>query len=989
MPPSGKSAAWRRIRRYPLHVHIGILFSALIVFSGALLGWYNHTQNTRMLMLSSAHLFERIGAELEDGVEHVYTPLRTFIGLFAYQRVNDATTLDARLESLPYIREALDGNEQMAAVYAGYENGDFFLARTLRTPEDRALFKAPENAAYLVQSMERAAGSAPLGQFIYFDAGLSEIRRDIRADYVFDPRERPWYKSAAAAAGKLIRTDPYVFFTSRKPGVTLARRSANGRAVVGVDTSLEQLSRVLSREEITPSAQLAWFAGNGEVLAYNRSLTAHVDAQGTLRLRKMDQLGEPILDTVYEAYRAGLTGRGLNLNDGKREWKVDIHVFARGEGARRVLAVAVPMDELLADAERIRIHAIIITTLIILFSVPMVWGVSHLISRQLRRLATEAQRIQEFRFDDGEDIRSMIVEIDRLAQTMKQMKSTIRKFLEISAALAAEHRFERLLERVLDETIAVATAAGGMVYLLEDDEATLSPAACRWPGDNAACATLPALRLDGDALNPLVACARSGTTQTRDLTRNALPDGLGCLEGFFDAMECDCATLATVPLHNRQDQIVGALCLIKAHAPGEKTGIGRELLALIEALSGTSAISIDNQRLLKAQRDLLESFIKLIAGAIDAKSPYTGGHCQRVPVLTKMLAQAACEAKSGVMRDFTLSEDEWEELHIAAWLHDCGKVTTPEYVVDKATKLETIYDRIHEIRMRFEVLKRDAEIACWQNIAGGAEAGSALAALEAAWRELDEEFTFVATSNEGGESMDPAALERLKRIAQRTWQRTLDDRIGISGEEKLRKQREPKRPLPATEFLIADREDHITPRPPGEQTAADNPWGFRLDVPRHLYNQGELYNLSIGRGTLSDEDRFKINDHIVQTIIMLSKLPFPKHLKRVPEIAGGHHEKMDGTGYPRRLKREEMSWTARMMAIADIFEALTAADRPYKKGKTLSEAIRIMGFMKRDQHIDPDLFELFLSAGIYRQYAEKYLQPDQIDEVDITPYLKS
>ena len=150
---------------------------------------------------------------------------------------------------------------------------------------------------------------------------------------------------------------------------------------------------------------------------------------------------------------------------------------------------------------------------------------------------------------------------------------------------------------------------------------------------------------------------------------------------------------------------------------------------------------------------------------------------------------------------------------------------------------------------------------------------------------------------------------------------------------------------------------------------------------------GEVYNLCIGRGTLTAEERFKINDHMVQTIIMLEQLPFPKHLKRVPEYAGGHHETMIGTGYPRRLTKADMSIPARAMAIADIFEALTAADRPYKKAKTLSESLRIMSFMKKDEHIDPDLFALFLETGVFSEYAEQYLLPEQIDEVDIDQYL--
>jgi hypothetical protein len=377
-----------------------------------------------------------------------------------------------------------------------------------------------------------------------------------------------------------------------------------------------------------------------------------------------------------------------------------------------------------------------------------------------------------------------------------------------------------------------------------------------------------------------------------------------------------------------------------------------------------------------------------VAGAIDAKSPYTGGHCQRVPELTKMLAEAACEAKQGPFREFSMNDDEWEALRIAAWLHDCGKVTTPEYVVDKATKLETIGDRLHEIRMRFEVLKRDAEIDCWRQVAAGGDRASLHAALEAQWKTLDAEFAFIAACNEGGEFMAPQAIERIRQIGARTWMRTLDDRIGLSHEEQTRKARTPAPPLPAVEHLLADKPEHLVDWEAADVVSDENPWGLRRVAPAHRDNKGEIYNLCIGRGTLTAEERFKIGEHVVQTIIMLSRLPFPRHLRKVPEIAGGHHEKLDGTGYPRQLTHADLSVPARMVAIADIFEALTAADRPYKKGKTLAEAIRIMDAMRRDRHIDPDLFELFLTSGVYRRYAERYVRPSQIDDVDIAAYIE-
>ena len=304
-----------------------------------------------------------------------------------------------------------------------------------------------------------------------------------------------------------------------------------------------------------------------------------------------------------------------------------------------------------------------------------------------------------------------------------------------------------------------------------------------------------------------------------------------------------------------------------------------------------------------------------------------------------------------------------------------------------AERIETLYNRIHEVRMRFEVLKRDAEIAMLRAVAAGEAETAARVRLEAEWRALDDDFAFVASCNQGGEVMAPEKLDRLRQIARRTWLRTLDDSIGISHEEKARRAGQPAATLPVVEQVIADKPEHCLPRRPADHLAPDNPLGIRMPAPEHLYNRGELYNLSVARGTLSEEERFKINDHIVQTLIMLDQLPYPRHLRTVPEIAGGHHEKMDGSGYPRRLQREQMSPQARMLAIADIFEALTAVDRPYKQGKKLSEAIRIMATMKRDQHIDPDLFDLFLSAGVFRRYAEKHMRPEQIDAVDIAPHL--
>ena len=185
---------------------------------------------------------------------------------------------------------------------------------------------------------------------------------------------------------------------------------------------------------------------------------------------------------------------------------------------------------------------------------------------------------------------------------------------------------------------------------------------------------------------------------------------------------------------------------------------------------------------------------------------------------------------------------------------------------------------------------------------------------------------------------------------------------------------------------MSDKQDHIVVRENFDHDLYKAE-GFKENVPEHLYNYGEIYNLCIEKGTLTPEERYKINEHVIMSIKMLEKIPFPSHLSKIPEYAGTHHETLIGTGYPRKLTKSELSIPTRIMAIADIFEALTASDRPYKKAKTLSESIKIMSFMVKDQHIDADLFKLFLSSGIYKTYAQKYLKAEQIDEVDVKSYL--
>ena len=387
-------------------------------------------------------------------------------------------------------------------------------------------------------------------------------------------------------------------------------------------------------------------------------------------------------------------------------------------------------------------------------------------------------------------------------------------------------------------------------------------------------------------------------------------------------------------MRDHEANITGVLQLINARDPesGGVVPFSVEDQQLVESLSSQAAVTLSNKRLIDDQRKLFESFVKLIAGAIDDKSPHTGGHCRRVPELTMLLADAAA-ADDGPLKDFTMDSEQRYALTIAAWLHDCGKITTPEYVVEKSTKLETMYDRIHMVDTRFEVLRRDAEIRALKArlAASNDSADVSGQAHERAYRDecrrLDEDMAFLHRCNIGSEDMSPSDQERVRAIGRRLWQ---------------------------------------------------GPGGGRED----LLSDDEIYNLTVARGTLTPEEREIINYHIVASIKMLEALPYPEYLKHVPEYAAGHHERMDGHGYPRGLTREQMSVPARVMGIADIFEALTAKDRPYKEGMKLSAALRIMGQMKLDDHIDPDLFDVFVRKKVYLRYAEAFLEPEQVDEVD-------
>ena len=950
----------------------------LILLVGSVITGVGYKLSRDMLQSTANDLISRIGNETSNEIEALIAPAELAMNLISRDVLSEASSFPQRISRVPFLKEALLGSTALSSVYAGYPNGDFFFLRRVGDEAERLMLKAPEGTRYIVQSIEHDQDKHR-GRYLFLNGALDELRADDRPDYAasYDPRTRGWFKDASTSAAS-IKTAPYLFFSNHKVGVTLARQGVKGGSVIGADILLETLANNLKKKKLTPGTEIALVNGKGFVLVHEdvaRLVAVPEGADARPSLILLEDFGRPALAAAAKMLNqlAGKNEVSTNLEIGGEDWQINISPVRLSGIPPLYLVLAIPDSELLAAAFKQRTTALSITLLIMVIAMPITWGLARRISGPLRALHGEAESSRRFDFSDAGGVRSVISEVDELSNTMDGMKRTIRRFLDISTAVAGEQNFDLLMPMLLRETLSAAEADFGILYLADNDG--LIPMAILDRNGEKVVMPLSPVSLKG--AGPLLGAALTGG---RTLSARLLPEDI-VATGLDDLIEIN-ETLhgVAVPLRNRQQNLVGAMLLVRP------TPIDDAQLSFIGNLAVSAASSLETRELIKAQKELFEAFIQLIAGAIDAKSPYTGGHCARVPELTKMLARAACAETSGPFKAFQLDESEWEAVHIAAWLHDCGKVTTPEYVVDKATKLETLHDRIHEVRMRFEVLRRDAEIACLQAVAAGADEAQTRAALSEELARIDDDYAFIASCNEGGEFMAPDKIERLKSIAARTWLRTLDDRIGISHDEKARKAATPAVVLPVAEPLLADRPEHIFTRRPQDRMPENNKWGFRMKVPELLYSKGELYNLSVGRGTLSEEERYKINEHIVQTLIMLSALPFPKHLRQVPEIAGGHHEKMDGTGYPRRLKKEEMSPVARMMAIADIFEALTAIDRPYKKGKTLSEAIKIMSFMKKDQHLDADLFDLFLRSGAYREYGERFMKPEQIDEVDIAQY---
>jgi len=506
----------------------------------------------------------------------------------------------------------------------------------------------------------------------------------------------------------------------------------------------------------------------------------------------------------------------------------------------------------------------------------------------------------------------------------------IEHFIEIGIALSSEKNHDSLLEKVLKSAMELANADGGTIYSISADNELVFKTLFNksldihlggTSKDKVNYPNIPIFKYGECNDSAIVAVsAASGKIINIDDVDTCTDFDFSAAKAMDKKMHYHTKSVLTLPMKNHHDDLNGVIQLLNAHnEKNQVIAFNLDIERVISSLTSLAAMIITNKELVDDMENLFNSFSQLIASAIDKKSPYTGGHCRRVPEITMMLAKACHRIESGKLQAFSMSDEDFHELSVAAWLHDCGKVATPEYVMDKAKKLETISDRITLVSARFEVAARD--IYNSQRLDKNQKAEQL--------KQLESDREFIKIANTGGEFFDEDKVQRVYQIAK------------------------------------------------SYQVAIDG-------IKQSVLSEDEVYNLITKRGTLNAKERKIINGHMDVTVEMLEAMPFPKHLQRVPEYACGHHEKMDGTGYPKGLKRDQMSIPARLMAIADIFEALTANDRPYKAPKKLSETLMIMGRMRLEDHLDPDLFMVFIKEKVYLEFAHQALDPSQLDEFDVS-----
>ncbi len=955
----------KRVKRsYPLHVHITVMFIILVIAISSVQIWIASSTTDKVLLKANDNIFDLTISETKQRLYSHFGPTLGLLEAYSYGDYQALTSSRHQAGKESSLLSLLKGNANIQSYKVVYPNGDWFGAyREINRAV--GLLETAQQEEFTVYHFESERGV--LDQKRYNQQLVMKTSSKMEnANY--DPRDYDWFHQAQQSVTQMSK--PYQLSYFGKNGITLYRGAENG-VVISADVLLEQVSYVMAPKEVVHTSLKLLFDDQGYIYAHNDPLVFEMaPAFRSSSPLKLSDIKHPLITHIPHIESGHSAFQRINFQG--NEWIVKLERIESPSGYLMNLLLAIKSEDLLLDAHSIAADSIVVSLFALLLALPSIYYLSQWVSKPIRSATAKAKSIQHFDFKNHFAPESNVTEITELSQALNATQDTIGRFLSITNVIAKEQDLDELQGMVCREIADATLANSTYLYLLSEDGRGLDPQFIwfRTKGyiDVSEVVSIP---LDDELLTDEV--------ETFFSKKQPLVIKYNEARSYIPRISAK-DNLLFVPLINRTNEVVGALAL--GFDEKHKNNVLLDNLDLIKTLAGYVAIAIEARSMLHDQKQLLDSFIKVMAGAIDTKSPYTGNHCQRVPEFTKLLTRAAHESQQPEYKHFCMTDDKWEELNIAAWLHDCGKVTTPEHVIDKSTKLETIYNRIHEIRTRFEVIKRDIELNVYRSRFDDQLSMEDQQHISKECSRLDLEYQLVAKANSGNQSLTVEEVSLLERIGQRTWLRTLDDKIGLSQNERALRGDQPFT-QPVLEKLLMNANYHLIPwqRTPNQEQR------YRLKPTPQQNNLGELYNLTISRGTLNSEERYTIKSHVIETNRMLEQLPFPKHLAEVAKLASTHHETMDGTGYPWGLVKEQIPLQARAMAIADIFEALTSPDRPYKVAKTLSQTLKIMAKMAKNQKIDESLFRLLLTSGTYRQYAQTSLHHAQVDDIDVDQFI--
>ena len=900
------------------------MFILVVITVVTVMIYFQYKTSSEFAQLTTQSAFSNVLDNNIHQIEKYDKTSKEFIEIVKnIENIHEKVEFSKRHILFPIITNYINNNPYVYGIYLGFSDETFYIVYNVNLSNKmRETLDAPKDALWLVKKNKKIDGKI-ISLKTFLDKNFTTISTT-KEETTYKPTQRPWYISANESS-EIIKTKPYIFSALGEPGITYAKKINEEKGIVlSLDITLSSLNDLLTSQELVEGSSAFLYSDDGKVLGYNNNLTnTPIKNIKNEFPSLMNDLGKQINTTINGIEYIKFT-KQINLSNSSMDY----------------ITILSPLEPIMQPYKERIAKALMITMLVVLFVIiPLVYLSVRLLIRPIFLLKEENQKVKNEEYDNIKHVSSFMVEVAELSNSFTDMAVAIKektrnneKLIDIGYKISSEENYDLILENILEGAKELSGADGGTLYILNEENSTLefktviNTSLDIYLGGSKSEITWPALQLYDENLKE---------NRKNISVVSALDNKMICIDDVYTSIEFDftgaknfdkssnykTTSMLVIPMINRDNEVIGVIQLINKIKDNKTIAFNDTDKKLIESMASISAMAIHNRTLVQDLKKLLYGLVESIGGALGEKSSYTGKHSDKVAELTLLIANAINEDKT-IFKETNFNEDEMEEIKLAAWLHDIGKITTPEYVVDKATRLETIYDRLHFVEAKIEIAKNQYRIKYLEKQINKDT-------LDEKIKLLEEDLDFIKTLNKGGEFMSAENKQRLDEILTR-------DSISINNQT----------------HTILDENEH--------------------------------YNLSIQKGTLTDEERDIINNHVKVTYSMLAKVHFPKKFSKVPVLAGSHHKTIDGKGYGHDTIMDlEMSVADKILAVADIFEALSAHDRPYRAPNKLSQVAKILMFMVQDKHIDQDIVKLFLENKVYESYVEHNFLDDQIDEINI------